>query len=187
MFQAPFTVSINSTALKENVSKPFCKFIFFYMQPNKEKLEFFTLDCRITIQRSNIYHKKVKDGTQTIHYRSLILIGFALVVYLTILEIKEDGNYFSLLRILVLAFLLAPEFKSIYKTLFVKTWKSIIPLKDVKAITTKPLDNGLETEVTLHLQNGRKKFYTFRNAEGQMKAFIDAVEAPITATAPVAL
>ena len=157
------------------------------MQSQNNKQEFFTLDTRITIQRGNIYHKRFKDQSEGIMYRYLMLVAFVLVVYLTIIEVQTEGAYFEIIRIPIFAIVLTPVFKRIYQTVFIKTWKTIIPLKDVKNITTKPLENGLETEVTLHLQNGRKKFYTFRNGEGQMEPFIEAVSVHDTSNAHVAL
>lgn len=151
------------------------------------KQEFFTLDTRITIQRGNIYHKRLKSQSEEIQYRFTAFIAFLILVFISILEIVEEQEYFNIIRIVLIASFFSSLFKRIYQTLFIKTWKSIIPLKDVKNITTKPLDNGLETEVTLHLKSGRKKWYTFRNAEGQLELFIDAVAAQTTLPAQMAL
>lgn len=154
---------------------------------SQNKVEFFTLDTCITIQRGNLYHKKVKQESELGQYRFIVFAVYCLVVFLTVVEIKEEGNYYEIIKVAVFSILVSSIFKSIFQTLFIKTWKTIIPLKDVKNITTKPLDNGLETEVTLHLQNGRKKFYTFRNAEGQLEAFVEALEMHTTATASAAV
>lgn len=149
------------------------------MQPinNPGKLEFITLDSRLTLQRGNIYQNKLKSSTEEGQYRFVAFVAFVLLVVLTIEEIVAEGEYFKIIRVIVYAFFLAPLFTRIFQTLFIKTWKNIIPLKDVKAISTRPLQNGLETEVVLSLKSGRKKFYVFRNAEGQLEAFTEAVAA----------
>jgi len=159
------------------------------MQPTK--LEFFTLDSRLTIQRGNIYQKKVKDNSEVGKYRFIVLSAYCLLVFFTIQDIKSGADNFDIflgiIKVIVFGILIEQIFKGIYQTLFVKTWKSNIPLKEIKDVSTKPLDNGLETEVTLHLSSGRKKFYTFRNAEGQLQPFIEAVSAHLPVTAQPAL
>ncbi|MGV3656819.1 MAG: hypothetical protein ACO1NX_02660 [Chitinophagaceae bacterium] len=160
------------------------------MQQNNRKQEFFTLDSRLTIQRGNIYQKKVKDNSEVGKYRFIVLSAYFLLVFLTVKKINEGGNsdiFFGIARIVFYVILFWQIFKNIYHTLFVKTWKSIIPLNDIKDVSTKPLDNGLETEVTLLISSGRKKFYTFRNAEGQLELFVDAVSAHISVPAQPAV
>lgn len=149
------------------------------MQPenNSNKSTFFTLDSRLTIQRGNIYQNKVKHQTEDHQYRFVAFVAFVLLVIYTLEEITIKGEYYKIFRVIVYAFFLAPLFKRIFQTLFLKTWKTIIPLKDIKAITTQPLENGLETELVLRLRSGRKKAYVFRNAEGQLETFTEAVAA----------
>lgn len=154
------------------------------MQATEPKQEFFTLDSRLTIQRGNIYQKKVKDNSEVGKYRFIVFAAYCLLVFITIQDIKSGADnfsiFFGIIKVIVFGIFLEQIFKRIYQTLFVKTWKSIIPLKEIKSISTKPLENGLETEVTLHLSSGCKKFYTFRNAEGQLELFTDAVSAHIS-------
>ena len=149
------------------------------MQPesNSQKLAFITLDSRLTLKRGNIYQNKVKSQYEDAQYRFITFVAFIVLGIFTIEEITVEGEYFKILRLVLYAMFLAPLFKRIFQTLFIKTWKNIIPLKDIKAITTKPLPNGLETEVALHLSSGRKKFYVFRNEEGQLEAFTEALAA----------
>ena len=157
------------------------------MQQNNTKQEFFTLDSRLTIQRGNIYQKKVKHETEIGKYRFIVFAAYGLLVFLTVIKIKEEGAYYEIIKVVAFGLLLDQIFKHIYLTLFVKTWKSNIPLNDVKSISTKQLVNGLETEVILHLSSGRKKFYTFRNAEGQLEPFVEALSAHISLTAQPAV
>lgn len=146
------------------------------MQLKNIKQEFFTLDTRISIEHGNIYHKKVKHNDSG-PYRLIAFLTLIVIIVYSFYQVVEDHKYYKILRVLLWLILFAPLFKSIYSALFIKTWKSIIPLKDVKNITAKPLENGLETEVTLHLSSGRKKYYVFRNAEGQLETFTQAVAA----------
>ena len=156
------------------------------MQPNSTKQEFYTLDSRLTIQRGNIYQKKVKYSEEGWNRFAVFLLLLFFLLF-TLYEIFEEKKYGSIVQLILVGFWLSPHVKRIYKILFVKTWKSIIPLKDIKNISTKPLENGLETELTLHLSSGRKKFYTFRNAEGQLELFAAAVSAHISVPAQAAL
>ena len=157
------------------------------MQPINTKQEFFTLDSRLTIQRGNVYQKSVKQETETGFYRYIVFVVYLLFVFLTVEEMVAEKEYYHVIQVVVISILLAPLFKRIYEGLFVKTWKSNIPLKDIKSISTRPLNNGLETELTLHLSSGRKKYYTFRNAEGQLQLFVDAVSAHLTLPAQPAV
>ena len=157
------------------------------MQPAQPKQEFFTLDSRLTIQRGNIYQKSVKRETETGFYRYIVFVVYLLFVFLTVEEMVAEKEYYHVIQVVVISIFLAPLFKRIYEGLFVKTWKNNIPLKDIKSISTKPLVNDLETEVTLHLSSGRKKFYIFRNAEGQLEPFVDTISAHISLTAQPAV
>ncbi len=159
-----------------------------YMQPNNTKQEFFTLDSRLTIQRGNIYQKKLKHETEASFNRFIVfMMLLILLVIVIIYDILEERKYLWIVQALLILTWLWPHIKRVYQTLFIKTWKSIIPIKDIKDVSTKPLDNGLETEVTLHLSSGRKKFYTFRNAEGQLELFVEAISAQISIPAQPAV
>jgi hypothetical protein len=155
------------------------------MQPGT-KQAFFTLDSRLTLQRGNVYQKKVKYSDARWDRFVVFMLLFLFLLF-TLYQIIEEEKYGSIAQLILIVFWLSPRVKSIYQTLFVKTWKSIIPLKDVKGVSTKQLENGLETEVSLHLSSGRRKVYTFRNAEAQIEPFVEAVSAHIAVPAHAAL
>lgn len=171
----------------KNILNSFCKLVQRMEPVNRSKQEFFTLDTRITIQRGNIYHNRIKYNADEGMDRFIAFGAIVLITSYLIYLMAEKNEYGWSFQILLMLMWLWPHLRRIYQTLFIKTWKSIIPLKDVKNISTKPLDNGLETEVVLHLQNGRKRFYTFRNAEGQIEPFINMVTAHASIPSPVAI
>ncbi len=137
--------------------------------------EFITLDGRLTIKFAAVIEKKLKQNKEGFMRFAAFTLWVALLAF-CVYRVVEERDYFFILQGVVTLFWMEPGIKSIYASLFVETWKSTIPFADIQSVNSAPLDNSLETQVTLHLKNGRKKFYVFRNAEKQADDFIQAVE-----------
>jgi hypothetical protein len=131
--------------------------------------EFITLDSRLTIRMNAITETKLKDITYTrsrYYFLSLALNAFCLYM------VVAWQDYSEYVIIPVLLFMLMHDLQNTYIGMFKLSHKPTIFLKEVRDVTTTALNNGLETQVTLHLANGRKKFYVFRNAENQLDGFL---------------
>lgn len=139
-------------------------------------MEFITLNSRITIQKGVINERKVKLDTEEGFTRLMAFV--ALIVYLLfcIYRIVIEKDYFVFIHVILILVWLTPHLVRIYTSLFIKTWQSSIKLDRVSRVTSLNMGNGLETQVTLHLKNERKKFFVFRNAENQVENFIGAIE-----------
>lgn len=140
--------------------------------------EFITLDSRLVIAKEVLREKKVKGDTEESFTRGIAFAALMTYLVYSVYEITEKKEYFAIIQIIMVFFWLAPHVKRMYRTLFVKTWKSSIKLTEIKEVKAKPLQNGLETEVTLQLANGRKKYFVFRNRETDIKEFMQALSLP---------
>ena len=137
--------------------------------------EYITLDSRLTIKKDVLTERKLKINTEEGVTRSIAFIALIAFLALSLYKIFEDKEYVYIVQVMLILVWLEPHVKRIYRTLFIKTWRSSIKLNDIQNVTLSPLDNGLETKVTLHLKNGRKKFLVFRNAENQSADFIQSL------------
>jgi hypothetical protein len=146
-------------------------------------MEFITTDAKLTIKDNIIRQKKL------IYRETYWWAHFVVLLILLIYKIVEVSNAFNtgnnedkidFIWIPILIMWMYPHLKRISESLFIKTWKSSIPLSKIKDIKVIPLENTLETKVVLTLGSGRKKFYTFRNAENQVHKFVEAVNERMT-------
>jgi hypothetical protein len=133
--------------------------------------EFITLDSKLAIRGNAISERKVKHTEPDSFHLVEYVIALALIA-LALYWIFAEGEYSAILFLLIPLLWLQRRLKKLYIALFVKTWKPTIFFNEIRDVTTTALHNGLETQVTLHLTNGRKKFYIFRNAENQLEEFL---------------
>lgn len=140
--------------------------------------EIYSLNSRLTIKNKAIFEKKLKTNTEEGFTRLIAFVALLALLVLCIDKIIEEKNYLFIVQVILILVWLEPHIKRIYLSLFVKTWKSSIKLNEIQKITSIRLDNGLETEVILHLKSGKKKFIVFRDAEKQIEEFIIAVGKP---------
>lgn len=138
--------------------------------------EYITLNSRLTVKKGVLTEKKLKVNTEEAFSRLMAFIALVALLAFCIYRITVDKNYFFIIQLLLVLMWLAPHIKRIYTSMFIKTWKASIRIDEIQSITSSHLDNGLETEVTLHLKNGRKKFLIFRDAENQIDDFICSIE-----------
>lgn len=145
--------------------------------------EFITLNSRLTIKKGTLIEKKLTVNTEEGFTRFIAFVAFLAFLAFCIYRIVVDKKYFFIIQLLLVLIWLEPHIKHIYTFLFVKTWKSAIRMDDIQRVTSSRLQNGLETQVTLHLKNGRKKFFTFRDAENQIDDFVRTIETKEIASA----
>jgi hypothetical protein len=137
--------------------------------------EFITLNSRLILNNNAIIEKKLKTNAE--EKLTLFIALIALLAFLTVCVYRTfiDRDYFYITQGILVLVWLVPHIKRIYTLLFVKTWNSTIRIDDIQNVTLTRLENGLETQVTLYLKSGRRKFLIFRNAESQAEGFINSI------------
>ena len=70
-----------------------------------------------------------------------------------------------------MALFFSQHFKQLYFVLFRKSYSDFIPLNRIISFELKPDEFGLETEVRVHLRNGRYRSIIFRTLEKQYEPF----------------
>ena len=138
--------------------------------------EYITLNSRLAIKKGILIEKKLKINTGEGFTRLMAFVVLVALLAFCIYSIAVDKNYIYIIQLILVLMWLAPHIKRIYTSLFIKTWKSTVRLEEIHSLTSSRLDNGLETQVTLRLKNGRKKFLIFRDAENQVDDFIRSIE-----------
>ena len=138
--------------------------------------EFITLNSKLTIDQGTLIEKKLTVNTEEGFTRLIAFIALLAFLAYCIYRIVVDKKYFFIIQLLLVMIWLAPHFKRLQTFLFVETWKSSIRMDYIQRVTSSKLQNGLETQVTLHLKNRRKKFLTFRDAENQVDDFVRVIE-----------
>lgn len=138
--------------------------------------EFITLNSRLTVKNDTLIEKKLKVNREEGFTRFLAFVVLVSLVAFCIYRIAFDNNYFYIIQLILVLMWLAPHTKRVYTSLFIKTLKTSIRIDEIQTLTSSKLDNGLETQVTLHLKNGRKKFLIFRDAENQVDDFLRSME-----------
>jgi hypothetical protein len=139
-------------------------------------VEYLTLNSRLSIKKDVLTEKKLKVNAEEGFTRLMAFVVLVALVAFCIYRIAVDNNYFYIIQLILVLMWLAPHIKRVYTSLFIKTWKTSIRIDEIQSLTSSKLDNGLETQVTLHLKNGRKKFLIFRDAENQVDDFIRSME-----------
>lgn len=69
------------------------------------------------------------------------------------------------------ALFFSTAFKQLYAALVKKSYSAYIPINRIKSFELKPDEFGLETELRLHLKNGRYRSIVFRTLEKQFEPF----------------
>ena len=138
--------------------------------------EFITLNSRLTIKKGTLTEKKVKLNTEEGFTHFISFVALLALLSFCIYRIVVDRDFFFIIQLFLVLIWLQPHLKRIYSFLFISTWRSSIRIDDILKVTCSSLHNGLETEATLHLNNGRKKFLIFRDAENQVDNFIRIIE-----------
>jgi hypothetical protein len=133
---------------------------------------YLTLDSRLIISKDHVTKQVLKSNGDFRRAQGTEFLVLLLFIWITLEKITYDHEYLRITQLILIFYCLSPHLHRIYRLLFVDYWRSAIPLAKIRRISTKNLDNGIETKVTIHLANGRQKQYIFRNAEQQADAFM---------------
>ena len=93
-------------------------------------------------------------------------------------DVLNDKPY-KWVRVVILLVWISPHLVTIYRILFINSWKSNIKFSDIKEIKLLPDENELEEKVSMILKSGRKKIYVFRKSEEQAKKFIEMMSSEL--------
>lgn len=69
------------------------------------------------------------------------------------------------------ALFFSTSFKQLYAAIVKKSYSAYIPINRIKSFELKPDEFGLETELRIHLKNGRYRSIVFRTLEKQYEPF----------------
>ncbi len=134
--------------------------------------EFITTTTRLTIINNTIRQKRVIEPPKNYWFHSFILL--VLFIGFSVDDVLNDKPY-KWVRVLILLVWISPHLVTIYRILFINSWKSNIKFSDIKEIKLLPDENELEEKVSMILKSGRKKIYVFRKSEEQAKKFTEMI------------
>lgn len=141
--------------------------------------EFITSRGKVFLNNQRLLIQNFKSNFQDTVIGELAtpLLILALAVF-SFFDPKKPFSYFA--TIIFLIWLFSFHLKQLYSTLFKKSFSNYIPLDHIKFIELKPDQLGLETEVILHLKNGRYRSLLFRTLEKQFESFTESLSLLIT-------
>lgn len=122
-------------------------------------------DKRLLIQNLKFDFRQTAIGEMT---RPMMILTTAIVSFLL-----PGKAYGYLATVIVLALFFSSSFRQLYIVLFKKSYSNYIPINRVNSFELKPDEFGLETEVRLHLRNGRYRSIIFRTLEKQYEPFTE--------------
>ena len=122
-------------------------------------------DKRLLIQdlKFNFWKTAVGEIGLPILILSLAVFSF--------LNPTKPFSYFATAVFVALFF--STSFKQLYTALIKKSYSGYISINKIKSFELKPGEFGLETEVRVHLRNGRYRSIIFRTLEKQYEPFTD--------------
>jgi hypothetical protein len=134
--------------------------------------EFITKEGKLMVQRGVIYQKRLLEPPKNYWFHSFVLILLLMMLWADEAVNGKPLKWFYLPIGLMWIF---PHLETIYRFLFVNTWRTNIPLSRVKEVMVHHPENELEEKVTLVLRSGRRKTYVFRKSEQQAGPFAEMV------------
>lgn len=137
------------------------------------KQEFVTLYGKAIIEGDKLYFRRLR---LPLGETALAQIGYELTLpALFIATLLNPDGSLKHFDSIVIAGLMLSNISRTYDRLFKRSYASRIALSAIKSVTIKDDYHGLETEVRLHLSNGRYKKVLFRKLEHQYEAFLEVL------------
>lgn len=127
---------------------------------------------RLLIQNSKVDIRETVVGQITM---PIVVLTLAFVSFF---KPSKAFGYIATTVFIVLFF--SSHFKQLYTVLFKRSYSDYIPIIRINSFELKPDEFGLETEVRLHLKNGRYRSIVFRKLEKQYEPFIELLSQFIT-------
>ena len=99
-----------------------------------------------------------------------LFIGWFVICFI---DLSRPFSFFA--SFLFSGVFLVYYFKRLYNAIVRKSYSNYIPVNRIKSFELKPDEFGLETELRLHLRNGRYRSIVFRTLEKQFDPFTELV------------
>ena len=134
--------------------------------------EFVTLYGKAIVERDVLFVRNFDvPFTRTSLFRIFYELCFLALFVLSFF--REDG--FKYVFTIFWGILFLTRFENWYEILIKRSYASRIPLKNIRSVTTEADQFGLNTNVRLHLRNGRHRVILFRTMEKQYEGFIEFI------------
>lgn len=136
--------------------------------------EFVTSSGKVSLNAKRVLIQSLKFNFWKTAVGEIALPVFILsIAFLSFLNRNKPFSYFAAAIFIGLFF--STSFKQLYEALVKKSFADYIPVKRIKSFEMKADEFGLETEVRLHLRNGRYRSIIFRTLEGQYQLFTEGL------------
>jgi hypothetical protein len=143
------------------------------------KQEFITSRGKAIIENNSLFLRNYKiDFRETIPGKIWLPVLLIATGILNYVYADNPLDYF-IGSFWILSFLIFQS-KNLYDVVVRKSFLSRIPLNSIASFEIRPDEFGLETEVRLHLKNGRYRSIMFRTLEKQYESFVAQVAQSIT-------
>lgn len=139
------------------------------------KQEYLTSRGKLIVERDVLYIRNLKSsiGDTILGLTFYPLIALILSV-LRFVSAEDNMDYFVGL---IWGIIFLANGYSIYDVLFRRSFSKRIPVQRIKSFELKPDQFGLETELIMHLKNGRYRSVFFRTMENQYKPLAEYLSA----------
>lgn len=146
------------------------------------KQEIVTVKGRVIIENKSLFVRNLKNDFWDTVVGRLILPVVALIVIVTRFIYAESSfDYFmAAFWLVILIHYIFP----LYDFLIKRSFAHRVPLNRIRSYEVKPDEHGLETNIILHLKNGRYRCIPFRTLEKQYEPFIESISQYIAQPQP---
>lgn len=146
------------------------------------KQGFVSLYGRITIERDVLYFR---SPYLPFEKTAFVQIGFeCLCIAAFIIRLVSADKPMDNFMTIVFGVLVLSRFPDMYDKFFRTSYASRIPLSAIQYFTLEDDPHGIQTEIKLHLKNGRYKTIVFRKLENQLEPFVALLSANNAHLAP---
>jgi len=148
--------------------------IKFGLQSLCMKKEFISSNGKVEIERNVIYVKTMLYGGIENTAFGKLLFPSMIVLYLVLTGMGDFDNPLKLIISSAVCGIMGASYvPQVYDILFKKSFATRIPMDRIVSFELRPDTTGLETQVILHLRNGRYRSIKFRTLEKQYEPFTD--------------
>lgn len=141
------------------------------------KQEFVTVRGKAIIENKSLFVRNLKSSFWNT-LAGKLLYPTVVLAFIVLRLISADRPYdYFVAGMFVIVF--SNHLTELYDILFRRSFAGRIPLHRIKSFETKPDEFGLDTEIILHLKNGRYRSIPFRTLENQYQPFTELLSQSI--------
>lgn len=136
------------------------------------KQEFITVKGKVDLNEKRLLIQDLRFNFWKTAIGEILFPCFTLIVaFFSFFNPGKPFGYFATFILMALFF--SNSFKQFYSVLFKKSYSGFVPVNRIVSFELKPNEFGLETEVRVHLKNGRYRSIAFRTLEKQYEPFTE--------------